>query len=74
MVKTKELYIHSKCCNAHWEIKYEDGEYELTCEKCRKPLHGITVDGPSLEGKDCAECGSTCACGESVEDGPRTLH
>jgi NAD-dependent SIR2 family protein deacetylase len=53
----KEAYIHSKCCNVHWELCYKDGIFDLRCEKCGKPIRsGIVVFGPSLEHKECESC------------------
>jgi hypothetical protein len=59
--KEKELmYIHSRCCNAHWELIYdtETGKYSLVCEKCSKPIGTvITVTGPQIENPKCEMCG-----------------
>ena len=53
----KEFYIHTKCCNGHWELKYLNGKYELVCEACGKPAgSGITVSGPNLSKHSCAAC------------------
>jgi hypothetical protein len=31
-------YLHSKCCNAHWELRYEpNGKGVLVCEECGIP-------------------------------------
>jgi hypothetical protein len=49
------MFIHSKCCMAHWELTYHDGKYELKCEKCGKPAPTIIVNGPPLE-EECAIC------------------
>ena len=32
------MFIHSKCCNAHWELTIKkDGTAVLLCEHCGKP-------------------------------------
>jgi hypothetical protein len=37
------LYIHSKCCEGHWEICLrKDGHFELRCEVCGTPT-GLTI-------------------------------
>lgn len=55
------FFVHSKCCNAHWELVYFAGankRYELQCEKCSKLVGGnIEVTGPLLEKPKCAKCG-----------------
>ena len=52
------FYIHSRCCNAHWELMYSlsTNEYFLLCENCGKPS-GISVMGPDLTGCSCEICG-----------------
>jgi PHP family Zn ribbon phosphoesterase len=31
------FYIHSRCCNCHWElVRLPDGTFELRCERCGK--------------------------------------
>ena len=57
----KMLYVHSKCCHAHWELLWYPAKqrYQLVCEECGKPL-GVKVTGGDL--------GSTCdKCGEKME-------
>ena len=53
------LYLHSKCHNAHWELLYNmlTKEWSLVCERCRAPLTGIILTGPQINGEHCAECG-----------------
>jgi hypothetical protein len=37
-------YLHSKCCMAHWELSVNDkGLYDLTCEKCGKPIGDAVI-------------------------------
>jgi hypothetical protein len=53
---TEELFIHSKCCNAHWELVYKGGEYSITCEVCGKgPGPCLKIEGPTLDEK-CEIC------------------
>ena len=49
----KVLFVHSACCNAHWEIVLiEDGTGAIQCEKCGTPVgqnliklvHTIKID------------------------------
>jgi len=35
-------YIHTRCCNAHWELAVHEKKLGLYCEKCYKPA------GPDL--------------------------
>ena len=54
-----QLFIHSRCCDKHWELKFEDGKYDLVCEGCNKSIgSGIVVSGPDLTGCHCKECGA----------------
>jgi len=53
------LYLHSKCCNAHWELVYHDGQYWIECEVCRQPpaeANGLQIVGPLLPEDCCDEC------------------
>lgn len=53
----QRLYVHTKCCNAHWELCYENGDWFLECEKCGKPAGTmVKVEGPTLEGCQCEIC------------------
>ena len=40
-----KYYIHSNCCNAHWEIVVNENNVpELQCEKCGKPTEsGVLI-------------------------------
>jgi hypothetical protein len=49
----KVVFVHSACCNAHWEIVLiEDGTGAIQCEKCGKPVsqelitlhHSVKID------------------------------
>jgi rRNA maturation endonuclease Nob1 len=53
------LFAHSLCCNAHWELMYsmDTKQWSLVCEECKKPVGGITLSGPQIDGKQCACCG-----------------
>jgi len=43
------MYVHSRCCMAHWELVYVGGEWDLVCEKCGRPIgSGIKVVGPKI--------------------------
>jgi len=55
--ETNLLFIHSKCCTAHWELVFDKktGQYHLECEKCGKGV-GIKVTGPDLYGCVCEHC------------------
>lgn len=52
----EELYVHSKCCMAHWELVYWplSHTYTLVCEKCGTAA-GVTVTGPHF-GCECEVC------------------
>ena len=53
------LFIHSRCCTAHWELIYdiETGKYYLSCEKCGKPAGTtMTVTGPVMPNPKCEKC------------------
>ena len=52
-----ELFIHSSCCNAHWELVCRETIYSLECEKCGKDIGPqIKVEGPNLDGCRCKDC------------------
>jgi hypothetical protein len=54
----KEMFIHSRCCMAHWELVVRDGIWSLECEKCGKPVgSGVSVIGPDMSECSCATCG-----------------
>lgn len=36
--KNEDIFIHSRCCFAHWELVIHKNEMILKCEKCGKPL------------------------------------
>jgi len=67
------FFIHSKCCDAHWELVYFAGankRYKLQCEECGKPVGGdIRVAGPLLEKPKCARCGDE-NCNNDCHDKP----
>jgi hypothetical protein len=50
------FYVHSQCCNAHWELVYDNhsGIYRLQCEVCGKPA-GVKVSGPLIAAR-CDKC------------------
>jgi hypothetical protein len=55
-----QMFVHSGCCQAHWELVYDTkaGTWSLACESCGKgPGPRIAVTGPKLEDCQCAECG-----------------
>lgn len=54
-----DMYAHSLCCNGHWELMYstKTKQWSLVCEECKKPLGGITITGPEVDGKKCGYCG-----------------
>lgn len=49
------MYVHSRCCNAHWELKVVDGIAEFVCEACGKTsgLPTFTLHTPD----HCELCG-----------------
>ena len=51
------LFIHSRCCNAHWELVFfpDAGRYRLECEKCGKEATPLRIIGPVME-HQCSEC------------------
>ena len=59
MVKKRhEMFVHSKCCGAHWELICEEGDWRLECENCGMPIgSGVTVTGPDMGDCSCEECG-----------------
>jgi len=52
------LYIHSRCCNAHWEVIYckKTGKYRMLCEKCGKP-NNLIITGKAID--SCEKCKTT---------------
>lgn len=52
------LYVHSDCCDEHWELVYHisAAKYELVCPRCGLNAQGLRVDGPVLERPDCHRC------------------
>ena len=36
-------YFHSKCCNAHFEGIFEDGDPVIVCEKCGKYVGNLVI-------------------------------
>jgi len=52
-----ELFIHSRCCEAHWELVVVGNKYELQCEKCGKPIgNSIKIKGPNMSKCGCEIC------------------
>lgn len=53
MDNDKIFYIHSKCCNAHWEQVYNADKKEIVfvCEKCGQV--GLKVDKVDLGTNKC---------------------
>lgn len=64
-VNEDSMYVHSRCCNAHWELVFDNNtkEYQLQCETCGEPA-GVKVTGPDT-GKTCA-C-AECKCGDKPQ-------
>lgn len=57
MTKTSPVFIHSKCCNDHWELVVREGIWQLECVKCGKPVgSGVSVIGPHIGDCICEEC------------------
>lgn len=53
--QAEEFYIHSRCCNAHWElVLLPDEKLELRCEKCGKATN-LVVKNPGIA-RECAVC------------------
>lgn len=44
------LFIHSKCCMAHWELIYcqKTKKYRMVCEECGKP-NNLEIIGSPIE-------------------------
>ena len=55
MAEDGKMFIHSKCCNAHWELTWADGKYNLECEVCGKPAKPLRVVGP-VAPESCGVC------------------
>ena len=52
-------FIHSKCCNAHWElVLIKNGNYELICEKCGTSAgtHIMVFINPDVVACGCFKC------------------
>ena len=68
-------YIHSKCCQAHWELANYNGVLGLYCEKCYTPagdIIKILVTQPEVvENMKCAKCEGECTCDKN-EPTPET--
>jgi len=56
MVEDEKMFIHSRCCNAHWELTYQNGTYQLECENCGEPAGSLSVTGPEEEECQCTIC------------------
>ena len=55
--KEEVIYVHSKCCGAHWELLVVDGIWKLECEKCGMPVgSSVSVIGPTMNNCQCEEC------------------
>lgn len=49
--------MHSRCCMAHTELAInEEGELQLVCEKCGKPVPELKIEGEAPRRSTC--CGS----------------
>jgi len=50
------FYLHSQCCNDHWELSYMGlGKYRLSCQKCGKEgCQDIKIEGPWLDAEKCS--------------------
>ena len=55
------MFIHSRCCHAHWELVFQNGQYRLECEKCGEEATLFRVVGPVLEDPHCEVCGEGTA-------------
>ena len=48
MSNAATMYIHSKCCGAHWVLKERDGKVIPVCARCSLPAgEGVFVEGKS---------------------------
>lgn len=56
LMPEKELFFHSACCGAHWDLVWRDGHYTLECESCGKPAGPFKVTGPDATECECAFC------------------
>lgn len=52
------IYIHSRCCNEHWELAWNKTKkkYELVCCKCGNSAGPFKIEGPDLTGQECECC------------------
>ncbi len=59
MSKEVEMYFHSQCCKAHWElVLMSDKTMELRCERCGEPTNLQISTPESLKGNvKCSACG-----------------
>jgi hypothetical protein len=37
------MFVHSACCNAHWELVIQNNQYSLRCEACGMPMNSLLV-------------------------------
>jgi hypothetical protein len=66
-VKNETFYIHSRCCNSHWELVVSDGVYKLQCEKCGKDS-GVGIIPPMVGPCECEICKKGEDCGSHKEE------
>ena len=54
-----KMFMHSKCCNAHWELVWNGGmDYDLQCEECGTSIGpAIKVAGPYYSERKCDSSG-----------------
>lgn len=51
-----DLYVHSRCCNKHWELVLRNGKASLECEECGRPAGSqLTVSITNVP-QECEEC------------------
>ncbi len=63
MAKEVEMYIHSACCRAHWElVLLSDETMELRCEQCGESTNlEITTPESLKKNVKCFACGEEIA-------------
>lgn len=49
-------FIHSQCCNAHWELVHNAAGYGLRCEKCGLGAGLLVIGDERPTGLRCHEC------------------
>jgi len=63
------FYMHSMCCDAHWELVWtEQNGYDLQCELCGRPIGG-TFELLGLPPVGCDTCAERLVDGDDPISG-----